>query len=462
MMTIKHVQWRNGVAFYRRRIPNDIKHHFREGAKRKSHVMFSLKTKDFNEAAIRAQRETERLDQEWGLLATDTEKYIAEWVEADKLLKRLGIRHGEGLRYDKDEIALERLAGEFDQYFFDENQRHLGDSSAFLPPFGKIAFDLAYNKPEDRPANPFAQLVSDDAPLFSKCVEEHIKHNPKRGSDDQFHMAVNLFMTLRGNLPVDQYKRIDAHEFVTHLTSNGKAKSTVKRYCAQVRPVFNTAILELEIPTKNPFARIRIPEGDTPTKRRLPFPLPVLHSIQSFCASQTDDKALLLGLFSDTGMRLNEGIGLLVGDVRLDGPVPYINLQPNGYRGLKNAESERRVPLVGAALVSSKVALSKRSGAPLDAPLFPAFVKEGGTKANALSASLKKWLLKHELCTAEYSIHSFRHSFRDRCRNAGVPEAVAYRIGGWSRSDVGESYGIGHDLEVLFKNMQQIIEYEKQ
>ena len=55
---------------------------------------------------------------------------------------------------------------------------------------------------------------------------------------------------------------------------------------------------------------------------------------------------------SDTGMRLAEVCGLERDDVVLDGPIPYIELQPNSARRLKTDSSERRIPLVGAGFYS--------------------------------------------------------------------------------------------------------------
>ena len=43
-------------------------------------------------------------------------------------------------------------------------------------------------------------------------------------------------------------------------------------------------------------------------------------------------------------------------------------------------------------------------------------------------------------------VHSFRHSMRDRLRAVECPKEIIDQIGGWSSSDVGESYGDGFQL----------------
>jgi hypothetical protein len=48
-------------------------------------------------------------------------------------------------------------------------------------------------------------------------------------------------------------------------------------------------------------------------------------------------------------------------------------------------------------------------------------------------------------------VHSFRHSLRDRLRAVECPKEIIDQIGGWSSSDVGESYGEGFQLDNLNK-----------
>ena len=49
-------------------------------------------------------------------------------------------------------------------------------------------------------------------------------------------------------------------------------------------------------------------------------------------------------------MRLGEAVGLLKSDIKLDAPIPYIELRPHSWRRLKTKGSERKIPLVGASL----------------------------------------------------------------------------------------------------------------
>lgn len=54
-------------------------------------------------------------------------------------------------------------------------------------------------------------------------------------------------------------------------------------------------------------------------------------------------------------------------------------------------------------------------------------------------------------------MHSFRHTMRDRLRNAGVPEPVIDSLGGWAVKSVGQGYGSGYSLEFLRNSMKAAV-----
>ena len=167
-----------------------------------------------------------------------------------------------------------------------------------------------------------------------------------------------------------------------------------------------------------------------------------------------DDLRWLIALLSDTGMRLGEAVGLLKSDIVLDTKPPHLNLIPHPWRRLKTSGSERKIPLVGASLWSARrIKLSN----PTNQFAFPRYCNEQTHNSNSASAALNKWLRTHapEGCV----VHSFRHSMRDRLRAVECPKEIIDQIGGWSSSEVGESYGDGHSLDLLKKWLIKIINY---
>ena len=77
--------------------------------------------------------------------------------------------------------------------------------------------------------------------------------------------------------------------------------------------------------------------------------------------------------------------------------------------------------------------------------------------ADPASAALNKWLRTYapEGCV----VHSFRHLMRDRLRAVECTKEIIDKIGGWSSSDVGESYGEGFPLDNIEKWIIKIINY---
>ena len=51
----------------------------------------------------------------------------------------------------------------------------------------------------------------------------------------------------------------------------------------------------------------------------------------------------------------------------------------------------------------------------------------------------------------EWVVYSFQDSMRDRLRAVECPKGIIDQIGGWSSSEVGESYGEGFDMKILHK-----------
>jgi len=172
--------------------------------------------------------------------------------------------------------------------------------------------------------------------------------------------------------------------------------------------------------------------------------------IESHYKHYDDDMRWLIALISDTGIRLAEAAGLAVTDLVLDHDVPHIIIQQHVWRTLKTASSERRIPLVGASMWAAQRILSE----PNSVYAFSRYNKDSFTNANSASAGLNKWLKGY--VPNKCSIHSFRHSMRDRLRAVNCPTEMIDQIGGWSRKSVGQGYGDGFDLTSISPIVQRI------
>jgi integrase len=186
-------------------------------------------------------------------------------------------------------------------------------------------------------------------------------------------------------------------------------------------------------------------------KKRLPIPVETIREIQNACFEIDDDLRWLVALISDTGMRLSEATGLALEDICLDDDVPHINLRPHPWRRLKTQQSERQIPLVGAALWAAERLVAEEEGQ----WCFPRYANAESCNGNSASAALNKWLKAN--FSSETLVHGFRHAFRDRLRAVNCPTEMIDQLGGWSANNVGGRYGAGFDMEILKFIMDKII-----
>jgi len=246
------------------------------------------------------------------------------------------------------------------------------------------------------------------------------------------------------------YTRTDALKYRDYLIAKGMAGSSVSRVISSIRAVMNFAISEYALDLKNPFVGM-YHDRLAGVSKRLPIPIEDIRKVQQQCLSLDDDLRWLVALVSDTGMRLAEVAGLLKTDIILDADMPFIRLQPHPWRKLKTSGSERDVPLVGVSLWAAQRLLEAYSDSVY---AFPRYNKTTTTNANSASAALNKWL--HPCVPDGCTMHSFRHSMRDRLRAVECPADIVDQIGGWATGGVGQGYGSGYGLDVCYKWMVKL------
>jgi hypothetical protein len=52
--------------------------------------------------------------------------------------------------------------------------------------------------------------------------------------------------------------------------------------------------------------------------------------------------------------------------------------------------------------------------------------------------------------------HSFRHNFRDACRDARISNDIAFQFGGWTDTRIGNRYGSGYRMSDLLQELRKI------
>ncbi len=291
-----------------------------------------------------------------------------------------------------------------------------------------------------------------EAPLLSEALSTYLKLKGE-GKNKLFvrtaNRSIKYVIELLGDLPIDVYSSKDASKFRDYLLDRGLLISSVKRIFSSIRSIINLSITEEGINCINAFSKTYMPESNN-IEIRKPIPIKDIRHIQSLCRKYDDDLRWLIALLSDTGMRLGEGAGLLKSDINLNTEIPHIKLIPHPWRRLKTKSSERDIPLVGASLWACKRILEYNNDSIF---AFPRYTSQKECNTNSASATLNKWL-KEKLIN-EYVIHGFRHSFRDRLRAIECPSDIIDQLGGWSLRSVGQGYGKGYSLKILYAWMKK-------
>jgi len=296
--------------------------------------------------------------------------------------------------------------------------------------------------------------VPDRGPKLVEATNLYIRlkgHNRPATFEAGAKRACSYLVDVAGDKHIGQLKKSDATAFRDALFNRGLNGSSVARVFGTIKAIMTFAIGETGLEISNPFKDVFFDRTIGVTERQ-PIKTSDIKLIQAECRKIDDDLRWAVALVADTGMRLAEAVGLHINDIILDHDIPYVRLQPHPWRRLKSKSSERDIPLVGSALWAAHRLTSNAN----DGFAFPRYNKSEKTNSNSASAALNKWL--KNFSSETYSMHSFRHSMRDRLRDVGCPSELADQIGGWSNAgSVGQSYGAGYSLVATHQWMSKII-----
>jgi integrase len=449
-VTIRHSLLKDGVYFYYRRIPDDLRGHY--GGKR--HIRKSLKTSQAHIAAQKIAALASADDVLWASWRSPQAKEVGVTSQENRraaiaLLDRLGLAPGDAHRSKLDghhaEVLDDYFEGRYGEKYMEVRHSPYyaeGDDERLFTVVEREAVRLVMEEPGKRRV------------LLTDALEAYLKSHPK-GQQEKFardtRRAIQGAIAAVNDLPLEAYKREQANSVRDHLLATGIKTATVRRELNRIKAVFNVGLTEFDLSgVKNPFEKLRIANEDHDAKTRDPFTTQELQAISRACHEWNDDIRHIIALQADTGARLGEIVGLRIEDVVLDHATPHIHIRPHVKLGrtLKTDTSERKVPLVGVALWAAQEAVkANRMAGGKKGWLFPRYASDGSIKATHASNSINKWL--QSVTKTGKTSHSFRHTMRDRLRYAGTPHDIQDVIGGWGTKTVGMGYGQGYRLEQL-------------
>lgn len=159
----------------------------------------------------------------------------------------------------------------------------------------------------------------------------------------------------------------------------------------------------------------------------------------------------LLGYF--TGCRLDEIGELGVANIKTIDNIPHV-----GVRQGKNSNSVRDVPIHSKLISLGFLEYVDSVRAAGHISLWPRLKPKG--KNSSKSSIFGKWFNNHIRYRLKLSpakvFHSFRHTFIDECRNAGIDANLHKALTGHIAQDVGDKYGKGFSLTVKSKAIETL------
>ena len=336
--------------------------------------------------------------------------------------------------------------------------------------------------------------------LFSYVCEEYLKDCVTNSSKTIAHKRQTylIFQSICGDISFDDVSKVNARQFKSvmlkcppNLTKTQEVASylevdwnnlpdktpqslvTVNSRLVAMTSLFVWAERNDLYEGKNPFSGLMIKKADTKANKRLPFSSSMLMCLFSSplykgCKGSSlterfevgtllikDHKYWipLIGLY--TGMRLNEICQLLTDDIQCIDGVWVIDIDEGEGKKLKTISSRRRVPIHDFLIKQGLLDYIQEQGS---GRVFKALPSDGnGSYSYKFSKEFAIILKALNLKQAGICFHSFRHTFIDGLRNAGVEKAIAMKlVGHHSTNDIHSGYGYGHSLEVLQEQINKL------
>jgi integrase len=457
-----HLFQRGGRYYIRRRIPVDLIDHYQ-----RKEIQQALGTSDRAEAVVLCRKAGVSLDDNFAraraalhsdqppiLTSTATISLSREQVEAE------------------DEA--ERLAPEFEADY--ARRRELTGLLRKVLTEGGITFprtaDHAGHGGHANRGEPLRRAAQTTLPhLIQRWAKER---KPERRSVGIAEKVVARFTEHVGDRPVQRITRRDVVRFKDKLLESGQSPVNTDKQLVMFGTLLNFAAAN-SIIDQNPAKGIRVGERKNARAVRLPFDTNALNAIFGSPVYTQDERPNagageaaywlpLLALF--TGARIEELGQLSPVDVYQEAYHSTDSVEhqtwvlritdENAGQSLKNAGSRRRFPVHPELLARGFVPfVEAQRGKPR------IFNELKPDPLGVESANWGKWFGKYlrKVCGVadpRMVFHSFRHTFKDIARAAGIAEDVSDAITGHSSGSVARNYGgLNYPLQPLVDAMRK-------
>jgi len=407
---------------------------------RAPHVRLSLKTDDLALARRKRDMLEAADDALWASLTTGS--------EADPARRRYdaAVKRVEALDFTFHSAA----ALEFVENF-DDLRRRLFEARERSSEVAADALIGAVKVPATTISQAFDiycdEIVADELVNKSRLQKDQWKKVKRRAVTNFVAMVGDKAMT---DITIDDAKKVYRHWLARIAPKDGKATASASsgnRDIGNLRVLYGAYFRHMgQGQRPNPFDDL----GFSLEKTRSPAPSPTEWIIDRILkpgalASLNAEARGILLIMIETGARPSEIANLEPSSIRLSHKVPHLAIEPredpDDPREIKTESSRRKVPLVGIALAAAE---RHRDG-------FPRY----RNRENDLSAALNKFMRSNGLFPSPaHTVYSFRHSFEDRMKEAGLDDELRRLLMGHTVDR--PRYGSGGSLEWRRKEMLRL------
>ena len=259
---------------------------------------------------------------------------------------------------------------------------------------------------------------------------------------------IDKFLKLMGDLDLGKITKVMLYDFAELLAKNNSSNQTIRNYMASIRAVLDYAERKGKI-TVNPAYKLKLETYGASKKQRKPFPIAMVKEL--FNLELPDDICLLWSIMVTTGMRLDEVALLSLNNIKEERGIRYFDLTD---MKVKNKGSARKVPIPN--ILIDKV--NEWSKSLKDERLFTFPLNADGKAQNAASKR-SMYYIRRVTADKDLVAHSFRHTFKDLVRDAGISKDLHDFITGHSGGDSSSYYGEGHSLEIRKKALDTVSKF---
>lgn len=329
--------------------------------------------------------------------------------------------------------------------------------------------------------------------LISQILEEYLTYNnPRIQTEREWRMIFDRFTEIVGDKIARKVTKTDMRNFIMLIRLlptrpkkairvlpikdmiveanrhklNRLSVETIRKHVSAVRAVYEWAIHNNLVKT-NPAAKMAPKRVPVEQKRR-PFSttdLVQIFDLKTYYDYPTDNAEFWVPFVSlYTGARIEELAQLHHADIWFDENIPVIEISPDSNpqddddsKHVKNQSSSRVIPVHQELIDAGFLDFVKQCRNNSHKRVFADLDRDAiGRLAKETSRHFIRYIRSIGITSSTKVFHSFRHTFKDACRDAGLYEDVHDRLTGHSNSSIGRQYGSGYKLSNLQGQLNKI------